>query len=851
MSRKLQVNRLDKDELSYELTVRGIATGTCEEMRRRLSQALQLEKSGDSLKYPEYPYTFEEDHEVVNKKLQDLTKMLDGFSQGRGSNEALKIRTKFNHVLGRLDNLVCDTVEKQKTKSEVLAATLTLMDTFDNKVCEYEKRKGTNVPPSLLYMEEQTEPSTFREDIGRASTSSSLDGVQPAGAARGNQLPFFEQVEELRVARSVSKETLLNSGIDLFSDRAYQFYKDCRGRVTSWNELVNEFRQEYLSASYDDELFEELQRRTQHSSESIGVYLAIMSSYFGRLRCAISEDTKLKIILRNLHPYYLERLSEPMPSTLAELRSSCRSMEARRDMMKNYVEPPTRRSNALEKDLAYIDISEDLSAIETSSQEARDQVKTNVIICYRCSQQGHKANECNSKKITWKRKSTLLDGRSKCVESRYSTNIQPVLDFIIDHAENDERPYLRVSVMGKSLLGLLDSGASSTIIGGKGWSLVKDLGLVLNNRRKIKCTVANGQQVESAGECEIPFCVRDKVKLIKVLVVPEVPHTLILGTNFWRNMGIVPDLRHNEWYFSDQPICLDVVDHIRTEGRLFKYVKPKYTDLSDGSDCWKQVVPKELRSKVISETHDPPLAGHMGIYKTFNRVAEKYYWPKMRYDVANYVRHCSTCAAYKPDLGGPKGLMTVPPRASFPWEIISSDLMGPFPRSNRGHQYILVVSDLFSKFSLVFPLRSSSADMVAKRIEEEVFLMFGVPRLLICDNGPQRPEVEGNDENRPEKDRQEGFNKLFLDVRKRRRNEQFLVDQPVWRRNFALSNAANFFTSKLAPKFVGPFYISKCLSPWTYELRDKNGISKGVWNAKDLKSASACENFTQYTKLIE
>ncbi|KAJ8981214.1 hypothetical protein NQ317_014782 [Molorchus minor] len=64
MSRKLQVNRLDKDELSYELTVRGIATGTCEEMRRRLSQALQLEKSGDSLKYPEYPYTFEEDHET-------------------------------------------------------------------------------------------------------------------------------------------------------------------------------------------------------------------------------------------------------------------------------------------------------------------------------------------------------------------------------------------------------------------------------------------------------------------------------------------------------------------------------------------------------------------------------------------------------------------------------------------------------------------------------------------------------------------------------------------------------------------------------------------------------------------
>ncbi|KAJ8973464.1 hypothetical protein NQ317_013458 [Molorchus minor] len=95
----------------------------------------------------------------------------------------------------------------------------------------------------------------------------------------------------------------------------------------------------------------------------------------------------------------------------------------------------------------------------------------------------------------------------------------------------DERPYLR---------GCLILDASSTIIGGKGWSLVKDLGLVLNNRFVKLRMVANGQQVESAGECEIPFCVREKV----------------------RNPGLTSQ---REWYFSNQPICLDVADHIRSK----------------------------------------------------------------------------------------------------------------------------------------------------------------------------------------------------------------------------------------------------------------------------------------------
>lgn len=77
-------------------------------------------------------------------------------------------------------------------------------------------------------------------------------------------------------------------------------------------------------------------------------------------------------------------------------------------------------------------------------------------------------------------------------------------------------------------------------------------------------------------------------------------------------------------------------------------------------------------------------------------------------------------------------------------------------------------------------------------------------------------------------------NKKFYDLR--RRDTQFLENELVWRRNFVLSDKAQYYTSKLAPKFIGPFIIAKRLSPWTYELKDSDNKYRGVWHAKDLKA---------------
>lgn len=438
----------------------------------------------------------------------------------------------------------------------------------------------------------------------------------------------------------------------------------------------------------------------------------------------------------------------------------------------------------------------------------------------------------------------------------------------------------------------------------------------------------------------VPDCLSRSVPLIDLVDV-------VIRDRWYDSM--LEKVSQNSLKFSQWRVC---------DGKLFKFVKSSFAPLSEEVDYWKEVVPKPKRNIVIGQFHDPPLAGHLGVLKTYKRVCEKFYWPKLKSDVARYIRNCLKCAEHKVDFGGPRGHMTPQPKATSPFEIVATDLMGPFPRSTSGHKFILVVTDLFSKFSLTFPLRSATSKLVTNRIEEGVFLIFGVPRLLICDNGTQytsklfsdlmkqygvtvrynalyhpqanpterynrtlktmlrvyisdnhrhwdvnlakvscaartafhesaghspyficfgrkmvldgteysirdklREGEEGSTDPKVfDEGRLNGFSALFKDVRERlnkvsqksekiynlrRRHEELLPHEVVWRKNFVLSNAATYFSSKLAPKWVGPFYVQKKVSPWTYKLVDKHGKDQGIWNIKNLKPASANENLLE------
>lgn len=415
MMRKIQINRLNQEELSYELRVRGIATGTVDEMRHALTMALRLEKSGDSVRYPAYPFTVDEDVKAVDEKLKDLRPKIEAFKETTSSGTFAKWQSKLNHVLNRIDNIPDASADRPR----LLSTTLLLIDQLLQKAEEADKELA--VPVQMSLMGPNQAQTSFAASIPPSRTSSpvhrsgpppptNMKSVPPSkwnlvfsGEKKGLSLSaFLERVEELRVARNVTKNTLLESGIDLFSGRAYQFYLAYRSQVSSWDELLVLLREEFLTPNYNEKLFDEIRKRTQGQDESIGIYLAVMTGYFNRLTCPVSEDTKLKVIMRNLAPYYQNHLALVEVNSIAELRQLGKRLEERKEAVENFV-GPSRRGNAMEPDLAYLQVEESgrgsnsdvvtkVEVVLPSPTEAKQ------VICYRCQKPGHRAAGCLLKK---------------------------------------------------------------------------------------------------------------------------------------------------------------------------------------------------------------------------------------------------------------------------------------------------------------------------------------------------------------------------------------------------------------------------------------------------------------------
>ena len=139
---------------------------------------------------------------------------------------------------------------------------------------------------------------------------------------------------------------------------------------------------------------------------------------------------------------------------------------------------------------------------------------------------------------------------------------------------------------------------------------------------------------------------------------------------------------------------------------------------------------------ILKKYHDDCTAGHYGVDKTLARISSRYYWHGMRSDVAKHIKVCVECQRYKASNLKPAGLLqTTASRQRF--EVIAVDLFGPLPTTPSGHQWILIVEDLCSRWVELFPLKEGTAENCALTLLNEVFLRYGVPRRLHSDNGTQ------------------------------------------------------------------------------------------------------------------
>lgn len=169
--------------------------------------------------------------------------------------------------------------------------------------------------------------------------------------------------------------------------------------------------------------------------------------------------------------------------------------------------------------------------------------------------------------------------------------------------------------------------------------------------------------------------------------------------------------------------------------KIFKLVQ-NTSKVEDKRFLWKFYPPKQDRPQIIQSAHE---SAHLGYDKTLAKLKERFFWPKMALDTKKFCKACVPCKTSKST-----NVNSIPPMGSqkqncdHPWQFLTLDYLGPFPPSGRAQStYLLVVTDVFTKFILVQPFKQATACSLIKFLEQSVFLLFGVPQTVLTDNGSQ------------------------------------------------------------------------------------------------------------------
>ena len=76
-----------------------------------------------------------------------------------------------------------------------------------------------------------------------------------------------------------------------------------------------------------------------------------------------------------------------------------------------------------------------------------------------------------------------------------------------------------------------------------------------------------------------------------------------------------------------------------------------------------------------------------------------------------------------------------PIEAMAPFKQIGSDIVGPFPRSNKGNCHIIVAVIYFTKWVETKAIPAATAIAVAEFFVEQIFLRHVAPLALLADQG--------------------------------------------------------------------------------------------------------------------
>ncbi|KAL2248155.1 UNVERIFIED_CONTAM: hypothetical protein Sindi_2667800 [Sesamum indicum] len=140
---------------------------------------------------------------------------------------------------------------------------------------------------------------------------------------------------------------------------------------------------------------------------------------------------------------------------------------------------------------------------------------------------------------------------------------------------------------------------------------------------------------------------------------------------------------------------------------------------------------------VMRKIHEGSCGNHSGARSLAQKIMRQgYFWPTLVEDSKNLVRKCESCQKYA-SLIHRSATPMEPTRIACPFDQWGIDIVGPFPLTQAKKKFIIVAVEYFSKWVEAEAMAKISEKEVINFIWKNIICRFGIPRILIPDNGTQ------------------------------------------------------------------------------------------------------------------
>lgn len=143
-------------------------------------------------------------------------------------------------------------------------------------------------------------------------------------------------------------------------------------------------------------------------------------------------------------------------------------------------------------------------------------------------------------------------------------------------------------------------------------------------------------------------------------------------------------------------------------------------------------VPETMENNVIRTCHDD--LGHVGVKKVIANITKVYWFPRIQEKVKNYIKNCLKCIEFSGSSGKPEGYLHSIPKGNLPFQTYHIEHYGSLDKTSKGHKHILSIIDGFTKFSRLYPCKSTTSSEAIKHLKE-YFRCYSKPHCLVSDRG--------------------------------------------------------------------------------------------------------------------